>query len=197
VNANGSIIGWGHPSPALDVPEPNSEFVAVETDAEIGFSVGLKQDGSLVGWGYGGALYWPPPASPIIEFDIGGTNGHASVVALHEDGTLSSFGGEGFVSVSAGGLATMAILGKPTAGIGPLDAPRPEALTFAPNPFRNSTEIVGGGSLMSIYSASGRHVRSLIRLNSWDGRNASGIEVPAGVYVVVSGNVRGRVIKLR
>jgi len=202
VTAAGSIIGWGAPSAALDVPEPNSDFVAVETDAEIPFSVGLKRDGSLVGWGYPGPLTVPPPDSPIIAFDIGsqGGTGIPFVVALHADGTLSRNGASlpenELVAVSAGGAAFMAIQGYATAGIGAASTPREPALTLVPNPFTNSTEILAAGPLVSIYNSAGRLVRSLPG-GRWDGRDERGVEVPSGVYLLTSGTRNARAIKLR
>lgn len=72
------------------------------------------------------------------------------------------------------------------------DAPRPArtALACRPNPFRSSTTLLRSGRSLPvrIYDVSGLLVRELARepLN-WDGRDAGGRMLPAGVYHCVSG----------
>jgi alpha-tubulin suppressor-like RCC1 family protein len=50
IREDGSIFAWGNNDfGQLNVPEPNSGFVAVTCGAD--FSLGLKEDGSIVAWG--------------------------------------------------------------------------------------------------------------------------------------------------
>lgn len=61
---SGTVVGWGwNIAGQLDVPGPNSGFVAVA--AESLHSLGLRADGSVAGWGLNdqGQTSVPPPNS--------------------------------------------------------------------------------------------------------------------------------------
>jgi hypothetical protein len=89
---------------------------------------------------------------------------------------------------------------------------RPRVLEVAPNPFSSSVRIAAGGAsaaaspaTLVIYDASGRRVRT-IRGDlgagiEWDGRDADGRAVPAGVYlhraVTRDGMLQGRSFRVR
>jgi hypothetical protein len=70
-------------------------------------------------------------------------------------------------------------------------APRPGGFHAFPNPFRNVVRVVTGGDPAGtawVMDVTGRRVRDLAPLGNameWDGRNAVGAPVPAGVYWVV------------
>lgn len=89
------------------------------------------------------------------------------------------------------------ITGKKVTGVGDdISEPRPPAMVqISPNPFSSTTAIhllLGNPAEADVYiiDVSGRHVRTLLErpieagsyVVLWDGRNASGTEVPEGIY---------------
>ena len=94
---------------------------------------------------------------------------------------------------------------------------RRKSLSFSsphPSPFRSSTTLsyaldAPGRAMLDIFSASGRHVRSLVdeelaagtHHTDWDGRDTHGRELSAGVYFVrlqLGGESRhGRLVRSR
>ena len=60
----------------LDVPEPNSGFVSVTCGAD--FSLGLKDDGSIVAWGnYGPICNEPEPNAGYVAVTANNWNAYA------------------------------------------------------------------------------------------------------------------------
>ena len=105
------VIGWGNNDYGqCNVPEPNTDFVAVA--AGYNHSLGLKSDGSLVAWGYNGngRCDVPDPNTGFVAVAAG--SGHS--LGLKSDGSIVAFGNNGdgqctvpdpntsFVAVAAG-----------------------------------------------------------------------------------------------
>lgn len=90
------------------------------------------------------------------------------------------------------------------AGGAPAIGPGRLRVVGAPNPFRSSTvlQVSGAGRApVTITDAQGRLVRTLETDDGsrarWDGRDASGREIPPGVYFLDAGHVKGRVVRVR
>lgn len=118
---DGSIVAVGaNESGESDVPSPNTGFIAVAAGAYsvclapwtlcsyVGFCLGLKADGSVVGWGDNtyGQLDVPEPNADFIAIAAG----HGQSLGLKADGSIVGWGATaevpqpntGFVAVAAG-----------------------------------------------------------------------------------------------
>lgn len=112
-------VGWGDNSLGeIDVPLPDDEFIQVS--AGTGFSMGLRQDGTLIGWGSTGVhnlLTIPEPNAGFTAVSCGA----AHVLALRTDGTVVAWGdntygqctvptpNDSFSAVSAGGWFSLGL----------------------------------------------------------------------------------------
>jgi len=86
--------------------------------------------------------------------------------------------------------------------------PIPHALQASPNPFRENLTIsadkVAGSERLDIYNLKGQKILSLKSDSlvgnklgyQWDGRSANGIPAPAGIYILKTGNLTQKVVKL-
>ena len=75
LKTDGSIVAWGgNDYGQLDVPAPNTGFVAVAASGLL--SLGLKYDGSIVAWGRNdyGQLDIPAPNTDFIAVAAGGSH---------------------------------------------------------------------------------------------------------------------------
>ena len=118
---DGRLVGWGTCSEVNKVPSDNG-YVAADADWAAG-GLGLKTDGSIVGWGdFIGTI---PPGTGYQAVSAG--FGHGTVIAA--DGSLVSFGGLGppnnpaappagtnYVAVSSGQFSYLAIAAAPMIG---------------------------------------------------------------------------------
>lgn len=84
--------------------------------------------------------------------------------------------------------------------------PRVQGVQATPNPFREKCEIrLPSGVTVGIYDGLGRRIRELRAGGSpvfvWDGRDARGMKVPAGVYFFVSESgaerLTGKILRVR
>jgi hypothetical protein len=83
------------------------------------------------------------------------------------------------------------------AGIPEIDAV--PIFTAHPNPFREALRVDGEEQAVSIWSADGRRIRSVLG-PQWDGRDDAGRDVPAGVYFIrgaAPGAAQLRVVRIR
>jgi len=108
---DGSIVAWGANgywdggsiplqwfyTGQCDVPSPNSGFIAIAAGYE--HSLGLKQDGSIVGWGsnedeYGNWLgqATPPAGNDFVAISAAGWHS----LALKSDGSIVAWGANGY-----------------------------------------------------------------------------------------------------
>lgn len=129
-----------------------------------------------------------------LHFGLGGTTDFIDRVDVRWPSGLNEY----YESLPAGTVATLVEGDGTVAGIGEtvLDL-SPGALRVSPNPFQRSADIyltssASGPGEVRIVDANGRHVRTLsftktgadvLRLG-WDGQDASGRSLPAGVYFV-------------
>lgn len=86
----GSVVAWGQNNNygQCNVPPPNGGFAAV-AGGEF-FSLGLKSDGSIVGWGQNdhGECNIPSPNSGFTSVAAGGYHG----LAIRSDGSVAAWG---------------------------------------------------------------------------------------------------------
>ena len=84
--------------------------------------------------------------------------------------------------------------------------PRVQGVQVTPNPFREKCEIrLPSGVTVGIYDGLGRRIRELRAGGApgfvWDGRDARGMKVPAGVYFFVSESgaerLTGKILRIR
>lgn len=99
-------------------------------------------------------------------------------------------------------IATTGIAGDKPAGPGTFTLSPP-----MPNPSRQTTQLFftanGNGVKLAIYDVLGREIRTLVdgtqapgsRGVVWDGRNANGARMPAGVYFAVLENGSARLVR--
>jgi len=119
----GSVVGWGAGGPGQSgwphygqaSPPAGNDFVAIA--ARVDYSLALKSDGSIVGWGYNGQGQASPPAgNNFIAISAGGNHS----LALKSDGSIVGWGyngqgqanppsGNDFVAISAGGYYSLAL----------------------------------------------------------------------------------------
>jgi subtilisin family serine protease len=90
------------------------------------------------------------------------------------------------------GFTVLGPVRRPPAAAAPVRPPA-QVLTAAPNPFTNSVRISGPGPRVVIFDVNGRRVRQLTLGGPegsarWDGRDARGRRVPAGLYFVRAGH---------
>jgi len=103
----GSLIGWGwNENGQTNVPAGN-DFVNIAAGWE--HSLGLKSDGSIVGWGSCGS---PPAGNDFVAIDAG----RWYSLALKSDGSIAGWGtcpsppaGNDFVAIAAGGFHGLAL----------------------------------------------------------------------------------------
>jgi len=98
LKSDSTVVAWGNNySGQCDVPEPNSDFVAVDAGIAspdflilYGYALGVKSDGSIVGWGDNsfGQCNAPSPNSDFIAVDAGPTH----VLGLKSDGSIVGWG---------------------------------------------------------------------------------------------------------
>ncbi len=112
--AEGNIVGWGaNDAGQLNIPEPNENFVAVapwayESSAgpdDYSFALGLKSDGTVVGWG-ADAPPWIPPYDDIVAL--------TPWILLRRNGSLITSNpppgpNAGFIAIGDGGEHWLAI----------------------------------------------------------------------------------------
>jgi hypothetical protein len=186
----GSIVAWGSYSWAL--PSPNSGFVKVVGGWQM--CAGLKADGSVVRWA-AGPLAPPVPNTGIVDIAC---DDFSNFVVLYADGhtTLQCFAGTDYRALGAGGASNLyAIRGAPTVAVALADAPFLDTFMAAPNPFTSSTKLLGRAGPVTIHDATGRMLRELDGF-VWDGRDASGLGVPRGIYFATNGDRTVRLVKL-
>jgi alpha-tubulin suppressor-like RCC1 family protein len=115
LKTDGSIVAWGENEMGqCDVPEPNSDFIAVAAGGER--SLGLKADGSIVIWGAGSDQV-PEPNSGFVAISTSGAHN----LGLKADGSIVAWGynsygqcdvpepNSDFVAVSAGGYHSLGL----------------------------------------------------------------------------------------
>jgi len=154
LKSDGSIVAWGdNHYGQCDVPEPNTDFVAVS--AVVAHSLGLKSDGSIVAWGanHVGQCDVPEPNTGYTAICGGGVTWSYDSddwefsrysglsLGLREDGALTRWGSlmnvpypnRTFVEVAPSGYSLgLKADGSIVAwthyrGTGPLDVPEPNA----------------------------------------------------------------------
>jgi hypothetical protein len=148
----------------------------------------LTHDGGLALCGSRGGVYlvrvnaqgdtlWTRSWQPL-----GCSRAIASVIEQTEDRgfiILASLDGAmGLIKTDSLGLVYSGVGELPTAGT------RKRVLAAKPNPFRRSVALSGPNGAVEIRDIVGRLVRTLARsrVQSWDGRDASGRACPSGVY---------------
>lgn len=210
IDADGSIVGWGNNgSGQLDVPEPNTDFVAVA--AAPTHALGLKQDGSIVAWGWRP----PPPLAgrfTAIAATTENSGGGPWSLALREDGVVFeclytsewyALEEDNWTAVALAPRNRYAIRGHPVAAaiaLSPL--PAAHVVSAVPNPFSFRTVITAPDAArdLVVYDSTGRLVRALGQRMEWDGLDAHGLSVPAGVYFLRLDSPQGprsfRVVRL-
>lgn len=117
LKSDGSIVAWGlNDKGQCDVPEPNSDFVAVA--AGIYHSLALKSDGSIVAWGDNSSNQCDVPV-PNSDF-VAVAAGYRHSLGLKSDGSIEAWGNNdsnqcdvpadtGFVAVAAGAYHSLAL----------------------------------------------------------------------------------------
>jgi hypothetical protein len=96
LKSDGSIVGWGNNTYGqCDVPEPNTDFIAMSGASVFSEStgihcLGLKSDGSIVGWGDNthGQCDVPEPNADFLAVAAGA--GYS--MALKPDGSVITWG---------------------------------------------------------------------------------------------------------
>ena len=175
--STGSIIGWGDQI----VVEQSELDSLVAVAAGWYHNLGLKSDGTIVGWGW----------NDDGQCDIPEPN-------------------EGFVAVAAGNWHSLGLKISSTTDVeepGSGDVPGAamlEILSLSPNPFNPSTEVyfetlLSGRVSLEVYDVSGRCV-STVDLGvvgpgrhraQWDGRDVSGVNLVSGVYFLSLRGIAG------
>jgi alpha-tubulin suppressor-like RCC1 family protein len=113
------VVAWGsNGSKQCNVPTPNTGFVAIS--AGVGHSLGLKSDGSIVGWGidlYGICSAVPAPNRDFVAVAAGERHS----LGLKSDGSIVAWGSNslkqcivpvpntGFVAIAAGGYHSLGL----------------------------------------------------------------------------------------
>jgi hypothetical protein len=100
------VGGWGtNADLALSIP---ADLNATAIAAGWSYSLALKPDGTVVGWGHGFGAETPPPGlSGVVAISAGGQNflfTGAHALALKSDGTIVGWGADGFGQASGGAL---------------------------------------------------------------------------------------------
>lgn len=112
--ATGTIVSWG--IQVIPYIEPGTRFIAI---AAGGHSMALRDDGTVVAWGYNlyGLSSFPAGLSGVVAISAGG--GHS--VALEDDGSVVAWGRNyygqarvpagltGVVAIAAGGYHNLAL----------------------------------------------------------------------------------------
>jgi hypothetical protein len=115
LKTDGSVAWLGNNDAPL--PDPNTGFIEISAGGT--FALGLKDDGSIVGWGDNtvGQLDVPEPNEGFVSVAAGGEQGYA----IKEDGSIVAWGldelglldipepNEGFVGVATGGAHCLAL----------------------------------------------------------------------------------------
>lgn len=158
-----------------------------------------------------GALLWP--AGGVLVVGAQGTSVRTRVVSDGAGGAIAAY--TWFPNLGHGDIRAERVSGSGNPG-GPTSAPLPAAAAGAsvvayPNPFRSSTTVElartsAPAGRVEILDVAGRRVRTLAaegatgRLTAtWDGRDATGRRVPAGVYFArdTAGGATARLVRLR
>jgi len=105
LKSNGMVIAWGSNIVGeCDVPNPNTDFVAITAGGfeegslygviGVGFSAGLKSDGSIIVWGDDtfGQHTVPVPNSGFSDLKAGSTH----LLALRTNGSICGWGSNGY-----------------------------------------------------------------------------------------------------
>ncbi|MBM3286262.1 MAG: WD40 repeat domain-containing protein [Candidatus Eisenbacteria bacterium] len=218
---------WTNPTGGRVVVYDRSSSTPLWTDASFGdevHSVAVTPDGAKIAaasWGRSGgtvgnvvSVYERGSSIPLwtIGDDAIAGVGSCMSVDLSENGCFLLAGGkEVHAREFGGGGFVMAIDVSSPAAVDDLGGT--QSFRAAPNPFRESLRIAGAGSLVSIWSADGRLIRTVRgprrgeRADGgwsapalWDGRDEAGREAPAGVYFIwgaASGAAPIRVARIR
>ncbi len=204
---------WTNPTGGQVVVYDRTSPTPVWTDLSFGDavqSVAVTPDGGKIAaasWGrLGGTLgnvisvYERSSAIPLwtIGDDAIAGVGSCMSVDLSENGRFLVAGGKA-VHAREFGSGGFVIAIDVTSAAGIPDIGGVPALMVGPNPFRGSLWVKGAGPGVSIWSADGRLIRSLVG-SQWDGRDDVGRDVPAGMYFVrgvAPGAARLRVVRMR
>jgi hypothetical protein len=115
IEADGSIVGWGHNRDGQATAPSGNDFVAISAGRY--HSLALKTDGSITGWGLNDdGQATPPPGNDFVAISAGGNHS----LALKADGSIVGWGrnnfgeatppsGNDFVAVSARRYHNLAI----------------------------------------------------------------------------------------
>jgi len=99
------MVAWGwNGFGQCNIPLPNSGFIAIA--AGYGHSLGLKQDGSIVGWGYNGSgQATPPDGNDFVAIAAGGL--HSPAIRESGPGELTLTKPNGSEKLIAGRVYTI------------------------------------------------------------------------------------------
>jgi alpha-tubulin suppressor-like RCC1 family protein len=138
---DGTVLGWGgnHYGVATGVPSDTNFEGVVTLNGQVlsnvvsiagggGHSVALKNDGTVVAWGYNGygQTNVPSSLSNVVAIAKGGNEATEQVLALKADGTLAVWGGWNSATNVPAGLSNVVAVANGSAhalalvGAGPL-----------------------------------------------------------------------------
>lgn len=183
-----------------------------------GFPYGWSIERTMGGYVYGGEnkpnpdYPWEEPSGDVALFDNGGNaiwSDYVVEAGCSRISSVSQLPQGGYIAAGEAsdntGVRAVLILYAPETGVEG-DDPAPVLLALSPssNPFTSSVTITcEGPSLpgqLMVYDVTGRLIRSLSDRQgssfTWDGRDASGDEIPAGTYLI-QGAVEGQVTSIR
>ena len=204
---------WTNATGGRVVAYDRTSSTPIWTDASFGDevqSVAVTPDGRKIAagsWGRlggtaGNVISVYERSSPIPLWTVGDDAvagvGSCMSVDLSESGRLLFAGGKA-VHAREFGSGGFVIAIDVTSAAGVPDTDGAPALTAGPNPFRGSLRVYGAGERVTIWSADGRLIRSVIG-SRWDGRDEAGRDVSAGIYFVragAPGNPPLRVVRIR
>lgn len=216
ISRDGSSIvagTWTDPTGGQVVVYNRTGPIPIWTDTSFGDlvqSVAVSSDGQKIAagsWGrmgetVGNVISVYERDSPIPLWTIGDDAiagvGSCMSVALDESGYLLLAGGKS-VHAREFGSGGFVIAIDVTSASGVADVDGVSVFAVGPNPFSRALRTSGAFEGVSIWSADGRLIRSVLG-SLWDGRDEAGREVPAGVYFLRDTASRAellRVVRLR
>jgi hypothetical protein len=172
--ADGSLVGWGRDDNGQATP-PAGNYVAIS--AGLYYSLALKSDGTIVGWGQ---LQATPPAGNYVAISAG----YYHSLALKSDGSIVGWGlnddgqatppAGNYVAISAGGFHSLALKSDGT------------IVGWGNNGYGQATPPAGNYVAISTGQLHSLALKSDGSIVGWGSNEWGQATPPAGNYVAIS-----------